>query len=340
LKVINPPGFLAKYLLVIKEVRCVYRIKGGIIPQGLNVKKISFKSPEISVERSASGKVNFVEMDSFTKSFPTKSPPTSLSAESRETKSASVLPGQTSKLSDIVKLPPSFRISEGRIFFIDSMPYQQPYEMTIDSIDGSVSVAFNDSYSEITSLSFVLEGILNKSEEQKLKWTSFLDPRTARLTMSNRFEVSDISIPVLEPYYYNYSPIIFKKGRFSGDLVFDFNNGNIGSTNEIKLSGISFYVKEGSETGQFFETSVPDLIKYFTTSSGDVVFDFRIKGDMSSPKFYLGPISKRALTSMAIDKISSYAVNQISKQANGAAGGTVDKAKDYIDMVKELIKKK
>ena len=61
---------------------------------------------------------------------------------------------------------------------------------------------------------------------------------------------------------------------------------------------------------------------------------------MAHPQFYFGPISKRALTSMALDKISSYTINQISKQTNNAAGGTVDKAKDYINMVRELIKKK
>ena len=103
---------------------------------------------------------------------------------------------------------------------------------------------------------------------------------------------------------------------------------------------MSFSVKEGAESSQFFETSVPDLIRYFTTTSGDVVFDFKIKGDMNSPRFYLGPISKRALTSMVIDKISSYAINQITKPADAATGGTIDKTKDYINMFRELIKKK
>jgi len=344
LKILNPPGFLAKYLLVIGEVRCVYRIKGAFFPQGLDVTEISFKKPEISVERLPDGKMNFVEMDRFTKSFPVKSMPIGLSEESREAKPVTDPAPQSlngaKKLSDFIKLPPSFSIERGRVFFIDRVPYQEPYEIIIDSVDGDVSIGFNDNYTEILSTAFTLEGILNGAPDEKLKWIASLDPKAPKLTMSNRFEVSNLNILALEPYYVAHSPIIFKRGRFSGNLVFDFYNGNIGSTNEIRLSGISFFVKEGSETGQFFETSVPDLIRYFTTTSGDIVFDFKIKGDMNDPKFYLGPISKRALTSMALDKISSYAMDQISNKGGAVTGGTVDKATDYIDMFKELIKKR
>ena len=344
LKILNPPAYLAKYLLAIEEVRCTYRIKGKIIPEGLDVTGISFKKPELSVERLPDGRMSLVEMDRFTKSFPVKNIPTKLSEEARKAKPVQDPASQnlniTKKLSDVIKLPPSFNIERGRIFFIDGVPYQKPYEITIDSVNGDVSISFNDNYTEILSAAFTLQGILNRATDEKLKWIASLDPRSPRLTMSNRFEVSNLNILTFEPYYDAHSPIVFKKGSFSGDLVFDFDNGNIGSTNEIRLSDISFFAKEGSESGQFFETSVPDLIRYFTTSSGDVVFDFKIKGDMAHPQFYLGPISKRALTSMALDKISSYAINQITKPADAAAGGTVDKAKDYIDMFRELLKKK
>ena len=344
LKILNPPEFLAEYLMAIEEVRCVYRIKGAIIPEGLDVTGISFKRPEISVERLSDGRVNLVEMGRFIKSFPVLNKPTDLSEEVKRSKAA---PGEASQsinmpknLSDVIKLPASFGIKSGRIFFIDSVPYQKPYEITIDAINGDLSISFNDSYTDILKVAFTLQGILNGAPDERLKWRASLDPRSPKLTMSNRFEVSSLDILTLEPYYITYSPIVFTRGNFSGELIFDFDNGNIGSSNEIRLSDISFFVKEGTEGRQFFETSVPDLIRYFTTSSGDVIFDFKIKGDVNNPRFYLGPISKRALTSMALDKISSYAISQITKPADAATGGTVSKAQDYIAMVKELIKKK
>lgn len=338
LKVLNPPGFLAKYMLAIEEVRCVYRIKGAIIPRGLELVEVSFKKPEVAVERLPDGRVNFVEMGGFINSFPAKSAPALTKEAAAESKP---VPGTGAvRISDIIKLPKSFGIKAGRLFLIDSLPYQKPYEITVDSVNGDVSVNFNDYYNAILGVTFDLQGNLNGFPREKLKWVGSLNPTTPKLTMSNRFEVSNLDILNFEPYYDAQSPLIFNRGRFSGTLVFDFDNGNIGSTNEIRLSDVLFYVKEGYEAGQFWDTSVPDLIKYFTSTSGDIVFDFKIKGDMAHPQFYLGPISKRALTSMALDKISSYAINKITQPANAAAGSTVDKAKDYIDMVKELIKKR
>ncbi len=83
---------------------------------------------------------------------------------------------------------------------------------------------------------------------------------------------------------------------------------------------------------------------------GDIVlraiyapFDFKIKGEMSDPKFYLGPISKQALTSMAVDKVSEI-VQEMTKpksQGEGAAApkSDIEKAKEYIELFKGLIKK-
>jgi hypothetical protein len=141
-----------------------------------------------------------------------------------------------------------------------------------------------------------------------------------------------------EPYYDSFSPLIFKRGRVSGTLVFDFNNGNIGSTNEIYLSGLVFAVKRGYENSEMWGTTVPEIMRYFTTTSGDVVFDFKLKGDMNNPTFYLGPISKRAMTSMVVDKIASYAIDQATKQ-QGGANNDIDKAKQAIDMVRQFLKK-
>jgi hypothetical protein len=170
-----------------------------------------------------------------------------------------------------------------------------------------------------------------------IKWNVSWNPAAPKLTMSNRFEVSNVDILPFEPYYDKYSPFVFKTCFLSGTLIFDFDNGNIGSTNEVKLSKPLFYIKHDFENAQVFETNVPDLVKYLTSSFGDVVFDFKIKGDMSSPKFFLGPISKEAIARMAIDKISSI----MSKAGNSnEEASEIDKAKQYIDMFKGLIKSK
>jgi hypothetical protein len=182
-------------------------------------------------------------------------------------------------------------------------------------------------------LSFSGEGSLNGDGSQVVRWQGSMDTQAVELTMSNRLDVSGIDILSIRPYYDKYSPFIFASGNFSGELIFDFNNGNIGSTNVLRLSGVRFAVKNGYENSVFWETTVPELVKYFTTSSGEIVFDFKIKGRISEPKFYLGPISKKALTSMVVDKVSD-AIRKMSENDN--AGGDFAKAKKYIDIFKGI----
>lgn len=337
-KVLNPPGFSSEYLITIKDISCRYRIRSrGIMPEGLEITEVLFRRADLQIERLKDGRINIIEMDNFLKSFPSKesSGPQSASKNAaKENKPAAA--GR--KLSDIIKLPASFGIRNTSIEFLDRLPYDKPHMITVESINGDVAIVFDDNYSKITSLAFKFEGNLNGLENEIIKWVASLNPTTPRLTMSNRFDVSDLDILDFAPYYDKFSPFIFERGRFSGTLVFDFDNGNIGSTNEVHLSNLSFSVKPGYENAQMWETNVPDLMRYFTTPSGDIVFDFKLKGDMTSPTIYLGPISKRALTSMAIDKVASYAASQVSKQA-GNANSSVDKAKEAIDVFRQFLKK-
>ena len=214
--------------------------------------------------------------------------------------------------------------------------------MMFDNIDGQVSMKLDDMYSKVLRFESLGQGEFNGDKGQVIKWAISLDPTTPKFTMSNRFEVSGIDITTFEPYYDKYSPFVFQKGRFSGTLIFDFDNGVIGSTNEVHISDFLFYVKRGFENEQFWQTSVQDLAKYFTSRSGEVVFDFKIKGDPKNPKFYLGPISKEAVTSMAVDKVGSVIAGLTGVQGPGVSSGAktdLDKAKEYIGMFKELLKK-
>ena len=58
---------------------------------------------------------------------------------------------------------------------------------------------------------------------------------------------------------------------------------------------------------------------------------------MSKPDFYLGPISKQAIASMTIDKITDV----VSKAAGGDGSKTdLDKVQDVVDIFKGILKKK
>lgn len=337
LKILNPPDYSSQYLLEIKSVSCRYAVTGGFIPHGLVISGIMIKDADITVERTGDGRVNMVEMGKFIEGPALK--PTDISKQennSQQKKEASA----GMKLSDIIKLPQSITIKNAKIAFLDRQPYDKAHLISIEDVNGEVSMTLDDTYSKILDTAFTLEGNLNGDRSETIKWVASLNPTTSQLTMSNRLNVSNLDILAFAPYYDKYSPFVFKRGRFSGELVFDFDKGNIGSTNVITLSNIMFWVKPGYENAEMWGSTVPEVMRYFTTTSGDIVFDFKIKGSISSPEFYLGPISKRAITSMAIDKISQYAIEAVTKKPGEAAQQNLGKAQEYIELFKGLIKKK
>lgn len=333
-RISNPPGFSRRYLMRIKEIVCAYRMKSLNILDGIEILKPSFINPSLNIERLSDGRVNLSEMQKYVENKEVEEVP-------REAAKISTgLPAGDAgkKLPDFVKLPEEFEIVNGEVVFTDNLPYlANPHIITFENIEAKLHIKLNEAYSKILSASSLGRGDFNGDHRQVIKWVVSLNPTTPKLTMSNNFTASNVDILPLEPYYDKYSPFVFRSGAFSGNLIFDFDNGNIGSTNEVRLSKLAFSIKKDYENAQFWGTTVNDLAKYFTSSFGEIVFDFKIKGDMAKPNFYLGPISKQALASMAIDTIS----NVIGKAAQGSGQPAegVDKAKKYIDIFKELIQK-
>jgi len=87
------------------------------------------------------------------------------------------------------------------------------------------------------------------------------------------------------------------------------------------FSGLEIEQKKDNSFNRFWPTGAEDLYKYFSSEQGDVVFDFKIKGPMNEPKFYLGSKTKRALTYMVLDKITD---RIFKKDKDGDASGTPD----------------
>lgn len=339
-KITNPPGFSQPYLVSIDKISCLYAMKGKSVLDGLEVASPALQGLLLNIERLRDGRLNITEMDKVFNKTKSAAPQTAAVSKKAGAEGAvSSLMGDR-KISDIIKLPERFSVNNGKMIFVDKFVGTRPHVITFENISADLLLQLDDSYTRALNIASTGEGSINGNKRERLEWNVGFNPAIPRLTMSNRFVVSGVELLTFEPYYDKYSPFIFKSGRFSGTLVFDFDNGNIGSTNEVHLSGISFLIKRGYEGAAFWETNVEDLAKYFTSPSGDIVFDFKIKGDMSKPSFYLGPISKQAIASMAIDKISQ-AIESASKQGGTGTGGQsdLDKAKGYIDMFKGLIDK-
>ena len=336
-KISNPDGFSEKFLLEITGITCGYRMRGKSIIDGIEILEPSLEHLVLNIERDASGKTNLGAMGKYIETTQAKT-----ASEKGTTDNPALLNmAGNRKLSDILKLPETFSIKDGKIIFVDRAGESGPHILTFENIEAKIGLKLNSSYSGIFYLTSRGKGDVNGAKGEVVNWEVKLDPTRQKLTMSSNFDVSNVNMIPLQPYYDKYSPLVFNTGKFSGTLIFDFNNDNIGSTNEIHLSGIKFSVKPGYENATFWETTVPDLVKYFTSSYGDIVFDFKIKGDMSNPKFYLGPISKQALVSMAVDKISAALGNKSGTESpSGGPKSDIDKAKEYIGLFKNMVNKK
>lgn len=332
--ILNPPGFSSGELMQIKEISCAYRMRGKSLLDGIEIMEPSLKGAVLNIERLKDGHVNAMEMKATIDGASQKAAQSAPAPRGRHSRKSG-----GGRLPDIIKLPDTFNIRGGRLIFTDRMQPGGAYIITLEGIDSDMSVKMNEYYTGIENAASTGQAFLNGNKNEVVQWTSSFYPMEPKLTMSNRFEVSGLDVKVFEPYYDRYSPFVFKKGRFGGLLIFDFNNGHIGSSNEIHLSELELYVKPGYENAQFWDTTVRDLARYFTSPHGDIVFDFKIKGDMASPNFYLGPISKQALASMAIDKISEAIQKASGKDTPGGKKTDLQKAGEYIELVKGFMKK-
>lgn len=335
----GPRGFSDRYIVEIAEISCSYKMKGATILDGLEIFEPVLKDMVLRIERLYDGRINLSEMKNVMK-IAAVSP-----SRGSEAWASGPEPVKDTgpKAADFIKLPEQFTIRNGRVVFTDRFFVRGYHVINLGNIEAALDLLMNDSYTRVLKVSSTGEGKVNGRPDQTIRWTTGFDPNAAKLTMSNRLEVSGVDLLTFEPYYDRFSPFEFARARVSGLLIFDFQNGNIGSSNELHFNDLVFSVKPGYENKFMFETNVKELVRYFTSSTGEVVFDFKIKGDMANPQFYLGPISKQAITAMVVDKVSD-AIQQMSKKGQAPAGPSgntdVDKAIKAIEMFKGFLDKK
>jgi len=333
-KLESPRGFSDRYIVEIAEISCSYKLKGKTIIDGLEIFDPVLKDMVIHIERLHDGRVNLSEMGSVIGKVETGA------SQKPESKKSS-----NPKMADFIKLPQDFTIRNGKMVFLDRFFVRGYHMITLANMEAGLSLKMNDTYSQILDVSSAGEGNINGYRDQFVKWTIDFNPNTPRLTMSSRFDVSTVDLITFEPYYDKFSPFEFAKCRVSGVLIFNFDNGSIGSTDELHLSDLIFSVKPSYENLAMFETNVKDLTKYFTSFTGEVIFDFKIKGDMTNPKFFLGPISKQALAAMVMDKVGE-ALQQMAQKSSNSTGAAssgntdIDKAMNAISMFQGFMDKK
>ena len=345
----NPEGYHNRYLATIDTISCRYRMRGKNILDGIEVTEIEAVTPHINIERAQSGKLNVNDMGAVMGAAGDTAP-----ARAQEPSAVSSLkerfdPGRITgkRLSDVVKLTDTINIRNGKVTFLDKVVSSQGYLLTFEDFNGNIVLDLGPEYSFVRSVGTQGYGFVNGNSGERVEWRVTWQPLADRLTLSSRFTLTMVDLIPFKPYYDRYAPIDILRGRASGTLVFDFDNGNIGSTDEIKLSGLKFRQKSEGTASRFWAVTTSDIIKYLESSPGEIMFDFRIKGDMDQPQIYPGPYVKQAIQMMAIDTISDLVYGPQQPPAAPAPGAQTapvpaapkSDAEKVVDIIRELMKK-
>jgi len=336
-KIDNPPGYKHANLLEVPTLRCRFSQKNPQqIKDGVRIGDPQLYGPTLYIDRLKDSKLNVQEME---KVFSKKKIVSARSGAKRGIfGSISYLFSPIKKLEQLVTLDTNFKIHNGTFVFDDASALSESYVTTVEGISANIGLKMGDEFKDILYIDSTGFGLVNGIEGQRLDWVSGYDPTREKLTMSNTFNVRDVDFTHFSPYYSKFSPFVFKKGKISGKLIFNFDNGDIGSTNELWLSDLQ--LEESKDDAKKHSwmldmVTIDDLYKYFASSSGDIAFDFKIKGSMDNPKFYLGSKTKRALIKMSANKLID---TIFGKEEEGGTEPAQEQEKSDIERIVDIFK--
>jgi hypothetical protein len=317
----NPEGFNNQYLVEIPKISCNYsQIDGNNILKGIALSSIELSEAHIFIERDLHGVINLEKMDSVLHDMRPKEKP---GIKAWLLGFVSYFLSPVKNISQLLQIEPLFNINNGKLFFEDYYIGKKVYVTSIESINGTISLDLKRDFKGIDYLRSHGRGLVNAKPGQVFTWVTEYDPTKEKLTMRNTLDIQNVDFTHFEPYYGRYSPFTFKKGTASGRMIFNFDNGEIGSDNELLFSGLDIEQKKDHSFNKFWPTGSEDLYKYFSSEEGDIVFDFKIKSSMDEPRFYLGSKTKRALAYMVFDKVTSTIFSK-EEDAPATDGGQPD----------------
>ncbi len=337
----NPRGYRNRYFAEIASIKCGFQKKGETILDGIEITGILCDGVRINIERLRDNRLNVNEMGEVMKTSSSKPGEPAGGGQREDAKSNPIkerfLARNKIKLEDFIKLPETININNGKLLFFDEAVGAKPYLLIFEKIESEVGLQLSHDLKDVLRVSSRGRGIIDGSDSQTVEWVVSIDPKEKELTMSNRYEVRDVDITLFAPYYSEYSPIEVKKGRFSGSMVIDFDHGNIGSTNKLILKDVEFTEKKEGMSGFWQTDMLPQIIDYLRSSSGEIIFDFKIKGEMSRPVFFPGPHVKKAIQNAVVDKIMG-AVGGEEQGGTDSGQGSSD-AEKVIDLLRGMMQK-
>jgi len=330
----NVDGFSRERLLEIPGLRCGFVIRNALRrTMTIEFSDLVFLRPKLTIERNRRGEFNLPGLQERIKS--------AMRARALPPAGNQPVPGalpgvQAKKLFDHIRPPRTCSLEDAEIDFIDNSFPDAERTFTLEHITSQLTVRFKDDYSGIAQISNQGSGQSGGRPDETIEWDMSLDPSTQGLTMSNRILPRNIDLAPFFPYIEKYIPLSLRSGRCSGAIVFDFDNGQIGSTNELELSNLAFSIKPGFDEYNFGGVSVSDIARYLVAGREKVIFDFKIKGRPDNLRFFVGPVIKQALTAMVINKVADALLSTSQQATQKGPQSTKETVIQIIDIIKKM----
>lgn len=339
IKIKNPNGFKSRYLLEADSLTIFFDGLSKLSSGKFLIKDIELSSPIIYIIRADNGITN---IEYFLKTLGKRNPVSGVTISSKISAFITFLFFPNIDLNYITKDEIPFMIKEGGIIFEDYYNFKEPYKSSILNLKADGAFNLKDKFRGLSGIRMELNGIVNGNKDEYITWnmeSKFEDEW--RYKISNTLNIDNLNLPHFEPYYDKFSPFIFKKAFVRGNIIFNLDNGNIGSTNELRFYNFVIEKREEFSNSFLWDVNIEDLYTYFASESGEIVFDFKIKGTLEEPKLYMGSKVKKALTRMAVDKIADIFIKrpEQSKADDGYEPSGLDKIENVIEIFKKRITK-
>lgn len=352
LRIANPKGFRRTAFIRIPEININYsqRDKRSIL-KGVVISSIVLTNPVLYLERSKDGSTNIQHLikapDRPEKSrrLPLKTKLLAVSvylfSPAKKTYNLDEIKSTLEKIirntGEMIEVTPLWNIKNGSLIFDDRYTHYKGHKTTVENIEAKIDLQLKKDLRGLDYIKSEGSGFVNGQKEQTLHWIVASDPKTPKLTMSNKLTVQNVNLVHFKPYYDRFSPFIFENATASGKLIFNLNNGNIDSLNELWLTTPELKIKTTFPFKDLWAVGSQELYKYFSSQSGEIFFDFEIKGLTQQPQFSLGPKTKIAVAKMVIDKIVDVLLEKTdeSQTGPGSEKGFIQKIIDKYKQAKE-----
>lgn len=315
IKVKNPKGFTNEYIMEADSVDMDISITTK--PQlQLDINDIGITNPVFYLERSRNGKWNFQEFQKSNAASPDGAAGDGSALLKKEggfnfIKEAFAAERETK--SQVV-LPRTINIKAGTIHFLDNfIAADKTHRVDFAPIAGLISLNYAPDKKSYNKISFNGSCNIAGNPNQIIKGNLEIYPMKEAPSYSLEFNAYDVPLATIKPYLDRHTPFIVRQGSFNVASKVKAVNGAIDGDYTMELMNLDFTVNPQKSNIPFLETSVKKLTLYLTNQKGNVIIDFKQKGEAGGKIYWaLGPIAKRAIGLMAIDTVIDV-INAIEK---------------------------